>query len=111
MMIPPATSVQEIYQHYHRGPLAVLKLFERVFESVSLYGSPSEDQHERSLKLMSEEVDRLKKQIENQQVEISRLRHRNYELERRNSELESTSSKIHLTPAVRPRPIRVGKAH
>ena len=88
-MIPPATSIQEIYQHYHRGPVAVLRLFERVFESVSLYGSPSEDQQERSLRLMSEEVDRLKAQIENQDVEIGRLRQRNYELERRNSELES----------------------
>ena len=89
MMIPPTTSIQEIYQHYHRGPLAVLRLFERVFESVSLYGSPDADQQERSLRLMSEEVDRLKTQIENQQDQIRHLRQRNFELERRNSELES----------------------
>ena len=88
-MIPPTTSIQEIYQHYHRGPVAVLRLFERVFESVSLYGSPDLDQQERSLRLMSEEVGRLKSQIENQGAEISQLRQRNFELERRNSELES----------------------
>ena len=76
-MIPPATSIQEIYQHYHRGPVAVLRLFERVFESVSLYGSPSEDQQERSLRLMSEEIDRLKTQSENQREQIGRLRQLN----------------------------------
>jgi hypothetical protein len=73
-MIPPATTVQEIYRHYHQGPMAVLRLFERVFESVSLYGSPDVDQQERSLRLMSEEVGRLKAQIENQGAEISQLR-------------------------------------
>ena len=110
-MIPPATSVREIYQHYHRGPLAVLKLFERVFESINLNGSPDADQPERNLRWMSEDIDRLKAQIANQQKQLRHLRQRNFELERRNSELESTSSKIHLTPAVGPRPIRVGKAH
>jgi hypothetical protein len=89
MMIPPATSIQEIYQQYYRGPAAVMRLFERVFGSVSLYGSPDEDQQERTIKMLSEEIDKLKTQIENQRAEISRLRHRNFELERRNSELES----------------------
>ena len=69
--------------------MAVLRLFERVFESISLYGSPSEDQQERSLKLISEEIDRFKAQIENQQEQLHHLRQRNFELERRNSELES----------------------
>lgn len=88
-MIPPATSIQEIYHQYYRGPAAIVRLFEKVFGFTSLFGSSDEDQQERTIKMLSEDVDRLKAQIENQRAEISRLRHRNFELKRRNSELES----------------------
>src|SRR5215213_10898593 len=79
----------QIYQAYLRGPSALFRLFEDAFGRLALYGEPEPDQRQREIEALSDDIARLKAQVERLQVEVSELHGRNFQLGRRNAELES----------------------
>jgi transposase len=83
-----------IYQAYLQGPGALLRLFEDAFGRQALYGKPDTDQQQqRTIEALSEQIGRLKAQVARLQAEASDLRGRNFQLLRRNAELESIVTK------------------
>lgn len=83
----------QIYQAYTLGPHALFRLFEEAFGRQALLGPPDPDQQQRQIDGLSEEIGRLKAQIEKLQTEVSQLHGRNFHLERRNTELEALVAK------------------
>ncbi|HEY0378990.1 MAG TPA: IS66 family transposase [Pyrinomonadaceae bacterium] len=83
----------QIYQAYLRGPSALFRLFEDAFGRLALPGEPEPDQRQREIEALSDDITRLKAQIERLQVEVSELHGRNFRLGRRNAELESLFAK------------------
>jgi hypothetical protein len=61
----------QIYQAYRSGPGALFRLFEETFGRPALYGEPDPDKHQREIESLSEQLTRLKSQIEKLQVEVS----------------------------------------
>ena len=79
----------QIYQAYRSGPSTLLRLFEAAFGRLALCGPPDPDQQQWQIESSSDELRRLKSQIEKLQAEATELHHRNFQLELRNSELEA----------------------
>src|SRR5215213_4794550 len=89
----PDSMPWQIYQAYLRGPSALFRLFEDAFGKFALYGPPESDQQQREIEALSDDITRLKAQIERLQVEVSELHGRNFRLGRRNAELEALFAK------------------
>jgi hypothetical protein len=85
----PDSMPWRIYQAYLQGPGAILRLFEEAFGRHALYGPPEPDQQQRTIDALSEDITKLKVQIERLQAEASDLRGHNFQLQRRNAELEA----------------------
>jgi transposase len=83
----------QIYQAYLQGPGALLRLFEDAFGRHTLYGPPDPDQQQRTIDALSEDIAKLKAQVERLQAEASDLRGHNFQLQRRNAELEALLAK------------------
>jgi transposase len=83
----------QIYQAYLHGPSALFRLFEEAFGRHALSGPPEPEQQQRTIDALSEQIARLKSQIEKLQAEISHLHHRNFQLGRRDAELEALVTK------------------
>jgi hypothetical protein len=89
----PDSMPWRIYQAYLRGPGALIKLFEEVFGSHAICGPPEPDRQQRTIDDLSEEIGKLKSQVERLQAEARELRGQNFRLLRRNAELEALASK------------------
>ena len=89
----PDSMPWRIYQAYLQGPSALLRLFEDAFGRQALYGTPEPDQQQRTIDALSDDIGRLKRQIERLQAEVSELRGHNFQLQRRNTELEAFVTK------------------
>jgi len=88
-----AVSDYEIFKTWQHGPAATIRLFERVFGTVALYGPPAPDHLQQSIDYLSQKVDRLNAQITRLNEERSKLTYENVQLRRRNQELEAQISK------------------
>ena len=53
----------ESYETYQRGPAAVLRLFEEALGTRAIYGPPDPDTRQRAINSLSDEIDRLKRQV------------------------------------------------
>jgi hypothetical protein len=82
-----------IYQAYRLGPHPLFRLFEEAFGRQALLGPPAPDQQQRTIDGLSEEISRLKVQIEKLQAEARELHYRNFQLGRSNAELEAQLTK------------------
>lgn len=89
----PDSMPWRIYQAYLRGPGQLIKLFEEVFGGHLLCDPPEPDQQQRTIDALSDEIGRLKSQVERLQTEVSELRGHNFRLLRRNAELEALVAK------------------
>src|ERR1051325_4781969 len=85
----PDSMPWRIYQAYLQGPNALLRLFEDAFGRHTLYGPPDPDQQQRTIDALSEDITKLKAQVERLQAEAGDLRGHNFQLQRRNAELEA----------------------
>ena len=83
----------QIYQADLRGPSALFQLFEDAFGRLALHGDPDPDMQQREINALSEQIARLKVQIERLQAEVSQRHGRNFRLGRRNSEPEALCAK------------------
>lgn len=88
-----AVSDYEIFKTWQHGPAATIRLFERVFGTVALYGPPPPDHLQQSIDYLSQQVDRLTAQVERLKEEHSKLTYENVQLRRRNQELEARITK------------------
>jgi hypothetical protein len=79
----------QIYQAYISEPAALMRLFQQSFGRTALYGPLDPDQQQRSIDALSEDIKRLKAQIERLQEENRELLSLNFHLLCRNSELEA----------------------
>jgi transposase len=89
----PDSMPWRIYQAYLQGPSALLQLFEDAFGRQALHGPPDPDQQQRTIDVLSEDITKLKAQIERLQAEAGDLRGHNFQLQRRNAELEALIAK------------------
>ncbi len=88
-----AVSDYEIFDTWRKGPAAVIRLFERVFGTLVLYGAPTPDQQHRTIDDLSLHIARLQGQVEKLKAENSTLVFDNVRLRRRNHELEACITK------------------
>ncbi|HJR08085.1 MAG TPA: hypothetical protein VJ842_12555 [Pyrinomonadaceae bacterium] len=79
----------ESYQTYLRGPTAVICLFEQCPGAQAIYGRPDPNMQQRTIKSLSEDIDRLKHQSTGMKMELREARSDNHRLRRRNTELEA----------------------
>ena len=84
-----AVSDYEIFETWRKGPAAVIRLFERIFGTLALYGAPPLDQQQRMINDLSQHIAQLQGQVEKLKVERSTLASENVRLLRRNHELEA----------------------
>jgi cell division protein FtsB len=68
-----AVSDYEIFQTWQAGPAAVIRLFERVFGTLALYGAPPPDQQQYSIELLSQQIAGLQGHVEKLKAENSAL--------------------------------------
>ena len=72
-----AVSDYEIFKTWQHGPAATIRLFERVFGTVALYGPPAPDHRQQIVDYLSRKVDHLEQQIADQRVRTSQPQARN----------------------------------
>ena len=83
----------EIYETYQRGPAAVLRLFEEALGTRAIYGPPAPDMQQRTIDSLSDEIDRLKRQVSRLKAALGEARGEVDWLRRRNTELEKLVTK------------------
>jgi len=88
-----AVSEYELFDTWRQGPAATIRLFERVFGTIALYGPPPPDHLQQSIDYLTQKVDLLKAQVTHLKEEHSLLTYENVQLRRRNQELEALITK------------------
>jgi hypothetical protein len=83
----------EIYETYQRGPAAVLRLFEEAPGTRAIYGPPPPNIQQRTIDSLSDEIDRLKRQLSRLKAALGEARGEVDWLRRRNAELEKLVTK------------------
>jgi transposase len=82
-------SPRTIYDTYLRGPVAVIRLFERTFGTNALCRAPTPDHQQQVIDSLGAQLDHLQAQLDCERAASSALRGENFRLRGRLAELEA----------------------
>src|ERR1051325_11127620 len=93
-------SVEEIYRTYRHGPRAIIDLFERHLGQAYLHPPPPPSMLEKTIQGQMLEIERLQKQIDRLQDELSQQRYHCFQLRRRVAALEERTQEPELEAVI-----------